>query len=150
MTASKNQITGEFSAETIGGESPTFYTTNVKLAISSNPVPDPYWQAIGIQTFPGQLPEREAIVSVYFPVGTLPGTYTLTEKGKYRAGYYRGPTDPKAYLVTSGTLTLEVAPTVGDPRLEGSVQFSAKLQNGVETVEIKNGLFDMKPNTLRA
>lgn len=144
MTASKNQTTGKFSADTIDGESPTFYTTNVKLAISSNPVPDPYWQAIGTQTFPGQLPAREAAVSVYFPEGTRPDTYELTETGDYRASYYRGSSDPKTYLATSGTLILKVVPTEGDPRLEGSVEFSAKLQNGVETVKIKNGLFDME------
>lgn len=128
MTASKNQTTGKFSAETIGGESLTFYTTNVKLAISSNPVPDPYWQAIGTQTFPGQLPAREAIVSVYFPVGTLPDTYTLTENGDYRASYYRGSSDPKTYLATSGTLMLKVVPTeeIRDWRAASSSALNSK------------------------
>lgn len=144
MTASKNQTTGEFSADTIDGESPTFYTTDVKLAISSNPVPDPYWQAIGIQTFPEPLPQRQAALSVYFPEGTTSNTYTLTENGKYRASYAFGTlNDPKIYWATSGTLILKVAPTEEDPRLEGSVEFSAKLQKSVETVVIKNGRFVM-------
>jgi hypothetical protein len=145
MTASKNQTTGEFAADTINGESPTFYTTGVKLAVSSRPVPVPYWQAIGIQTFPGPLPQRQAALSVYFPEGTTPDTYTLTENGDYRASYDRGTlSDSKTYLATSGTLILKVVPTEGDPRLDGSVEFTAKLQNGEETVEIKNGRFVME------
>lgn len=143
MTASKNQTTGEFSADTSGGESPAFYTTDVKLAISTRPVPVPYWQAIGIQTFPGPLPQRQAAVSVYFPEGTTPDTYTLTENGDYRASYYRGLSDPKTYWATSGTLVLKVAPTKEDPRLEGNVS-SVELHNSEGTVEIKNGQFVME------
>lgn len=141
MSDSNKSTTGTFTADI---ETSSFESEKVSLSehLQSSKL---YWRGQGQQIIDSNLPISHAWVGVYFPEGTTPNTYTLTENGDYRASYAFGTlNDPKIYWATSGTLTLKVAPTERDPRLEGSVEFSAKLQNSVETVEIKNGQFVME------
>ncbi|KII34006.1 MULTISPECIES: hypothetical protein [Pseudomonas] len=148
MSDSAYTSTGEFSAETEGGERLLFYTTLVDLAISSRPVPVPYWQAIGDQEFSGPLPRRHAYLSVYFPVGATTGTYQLTKDGDYRGSYAVGTLgDPVSYFSKSGEITLTIVPSSEGEQVEGTVFFTALNEKNGQEVSIKNGKFKMKNQT---
>jgi len=141
MSDSNKSTTGTFIA-LIGNGSFGSDTVTLSEHLQSSNL---YWRGLGRQAINSNVPISYAWLGVYLPVGATPDTYTLSENGPYRASYGRGTlNDPKTYQATSGTLILKVVPTEGDPRLDGSVEFTAKLQNGEETVEIKNGRFVME------
>jgi hypothetical protein len=149
MSDSASTSTGEFSAETVGGERLLFYTTLVNLAISSRPVPVPFWQAIGDQEFDEPLPRRHAYLSVYFPVGVTAGTYPLTRDGDYRGSYAVGTLgDAQSYYSTSGEITLTIVPSSEGGQVEGTVFFTALNDKNGKTVTIKDGKFNMKNQAL--
>lgn len=144
MSDSEYTSTGEFSAETEGGERLLFHTTLVSLAISSRPVPVPFWQAIGDQEFDGPLPRRHAYLSVYFPVGVTAGTYPLTRDGDFRGSYAVGTLgDAEPYYSTSGQITLTIVPSAEGEQVEGTVFFTALNEKNGQQVFIKNGKFNM-------
>lgn len=145
MSDFKSISTGEFTAETTGGESPSFHATSVKLTLSSRPVPVPYWQAIGDQEFPGPLPLRHAYLSVYFPEKATTGTYPLTKDGAYRASYAVGTLgETESYFSTSGQMTLTIVPSLEGEQVEGTVFFTAINEKNGQEVFIKDGKFNMK------
>lgn len=144
MSDSEYTSTGEFSAEKEGGERLLFHTTLVNLAISSRPVPVPFWQAIGDQEFDGPLPRRHAYLSVYFPVGVTAGTYPLTRDGDFRGSYAVGTLgDAESYYSTSGQITLTIVPSEEGEQVEGTVFFTALNEKNEQQVFIKNGKFNM-------
>mgnify|MGYP003451287688 FL=1 len=80
------------------------------------------------------------IYNINFPKDVTTGTYTLTNTGTYSAGLGNSDSEPE-YTVTGGSLT--ITSHTGN-NVVGTFNYTAN--NGVQTVTISNGSFNITHN----
>ena len=145
MSDFKKSTTGDFSAATEKGERPLFRSDEVSLTKGFQADPGEYWQGLGKQFIPSdEWPGGKNVwLSVYVPKGATEGLHKLdVDERQYRASYAVGTlADFVSYFSTKGLMTLDVVPSDEDPRLEGRIEFTGKLQNGEQTVIVTEGEF---------
>lgn len=143
MSDDNKSTTGEFTAETEKGERPLFAAEEVFLSERFQ-APDTYWQGLGKQIIPSDFPpDKHVWLSVYVPENAKVGEHDFIEEPAYRASYASGTLGNfQSYLSTTGKLHLSIVPTVEDPRMEGSIEFTAKHESDGTTVEVTSGKFN--------
>jgi len=144
MSDDNKSTTGTFTAETEKGERPLFAAEEVFLSERFQ-APDTYWQGLGKQIIPSGFPPDNKFVwlGVYVPENATAGDHDFIEEPAYRASYASGTNaDLKSYQSTTGKIHLEIVPTVEDPRMKGSIEFTAKHATDGTTVEVTSGEFN--------
>lgn len=144
MSDDNKSTTGEFTAETEKGERPLFKSEKVSL-LERFQASKAYWQGVGEQIIPSDWPpnDKHVWLSVYVPEDATVGDHDLgIDEPDYRASYASGTlANFQSYYSTTGKMRLTIVPTVKDPRLEGSIDFTAKHESNETTVEVKSGKF---------
>lgn len=80
------------------------------------------------------------IYNINFPKNVAAGTYTLTNTGTYSAGLGNSDSEPE-YHITGGSLTIT---SHNGNNVVGTFNYTAN--NGVQTVTISNGSFNVTHN----
>ncbi|WP_435036463.1 hypothetical protein [Pseudomonas neuropathica] len=145
MSDFEKSTIGDFYAETEKGARPLFQSDEVTLTKGFQADLGEYWQGLGKQFIPSdEWPGVKNVwLSVYVPEVATVGQHELDANDrKYRASYAVGTfADFVTYFSTTGLMTLDVVPSDKDPRLEGRIEFTGKLQNGEQTVIVTKGEF---------
>lgn len=144
MSDDNKSTIGEFTAETEMGEDPIFTAEKVFLSERLQ-APNVYWQGLGEQIIPSEFPADNTHVwlSVYVPEKATVGDHDFTQEPAYRATYASGTyANLKIHRSTTGKVHLKIVPTVDDPRMEGSIQFTATNDGDGSTVEVTSGEFN--------